>query len=70
MSAATVRFNPTATAIQFTGGNAAEVQRVVKEAGIDAAVPASLPVGTYVVVFMGKVHQLNEAQYRSAMGLV
>jgi hypothetical protein len=68
--AAVVRFNPTATAIQYDGNNDEDVKRVLSDAGIDAAIPANLHEGIYVVVFMGRVYQLTEQQYRSAMGLV
>lgn len=64
-----IRFNPTATAVQFTGDNEQEVREVVKQSsGKDLQLP--LTAGEFYVSFMGMVYTMDDQQFRAAQGLV
>lgn len=64
-----IRFNPTATAVQFTGDNADEVKDMVQNQLNSSWSGSNLKKGYYYVAFMGQVHELDEQAYHRAQGL-
>jgi hypothetical protein len=65
----TIRFNPTATAIQATNDNHDEVKETITSA-TGKSFNAGITEGKYYVAFMGELFVMDDAQFRAAQGLV